>query len=220
MDYFFLLIIAFIFAMSASAKVKTTFAKYSKVRSQRNITGAEAAERVLRDNGITDVSIEHINGNLNDHYDPRDKTIRLSSSVYGSASVAAIGVACHEAGHAIQHARGYAPLTIRNAIIPMTQLGSNLAFPLFFLGIFMGITPLQDFGILLFTAVVFFQLITLPVEFNASSRAVGAISDAGLLTPDEIDGTKKVLSAAAMTYLAALAVALANLVRLIGMRRD
>jgi len=214
-SYIYVLIPAIIFAVWAQIKVKSTYEKYSRVINGRGITGAQAAESILRKSGIYDVRVEHISGNLTDHYDPRSKVIRLSDGVYHSRSVAAIGIAAHEAGHAVQHNTGYAPLRIRNAIIPVTQFGSNAAVPLIILGLVLSFPALIYFGIILFIAVVIFQVITLPVEFNASSRALAALAEGLGLTPGERREAKKVLCAAAMTYVAALAVSLAQLLRLL-----
>lgn len=201
--------------MIASARVNSSFKKYSKVMSARRITGAQAAFEILRYYGITNVQIERVSGNLTDHYDPRTNVIRLSDSVYNSTSVAAIGVACHEAGHAAQYAQNYVPIKIRNFILPVASLGSKLGFPLAILGFFLGFEPLAMFGVVFFAFAVVFQLITLPVEFNASRRALNVISEVDLLGEEEKIGAKKVLTAAAMTYVAALAVSVANLLRLI-----
>jgi Zn-dependent membrane protease YugP len=214
-SYIYFIMPAIIFAVWAQARVKNTYEKYSRVINGRGITGAQAAESILRSSGIYDVGIEHIEGNLTDHYDPRSKVIRLSDGVYHSRSVAAVGIAAHEAGHAVQHNIGYTPLKIRNAIIPVTQLGSNAAVPLIILGLILSFPTLIYFGILLFIAVVVFQVITLPVEFNASSRALTSLAEGLGLTPDEKKEAKRVLSAAAMTYVAALAVSLAQLLRLL-----
>ena len=193
------------------------------------MTGAQAARRLMELNGIYDVSIERVSGNLTDHYDPSKKVLRLSDSVYSDTSVAAIGVAAHETGHAIQHARGYVPLTLRTVMVPLANLGSTLSMPLIFLGILFSFSSVMgnsmiNLGILLFGLSVVFTIITLPVEFNASRRAVACLGDSGILYDDEIGGVKKVLSAAAMTYVASTAVALANFLRLIiifgGRRRD
>ena len=231
MTYLLLVLPCMIFAMIASSRVNSTFQKYAKQFSRRGITGAEAAQRVLSHNGVTGVRIERVAGNLTDHYDPRTNVIRLSDSVYSSTSTAAIGVACHEAGHAVQYAREYAPIKLRAAIIPLTNFGSRLAMPLILAGIlftFLGefSTVLVYLGIAAFGLSFLFQVITLPVEFNASRRAMNAIRDANLLTEEEQRGAKKTLEAAAMTYVAATAVALAQLLRLImifggrGRRRD
>ena len=217
--YIMLVVPAIILAMAAQARVSSTFSKYSKVFSRRGITGAEVAERILMLHGISDVRIEHVSGNLTDHFDPRTNVIRLSDNVHGSSSVAAIGVAAHETGHAVQHQMGYVPIKIRNLFVPVANLGSYLAFPLVILGLIMSFDPLVNIGILLFSAVVLFQLVTLPVEFNASRRAVAVLEDQNLLDLEEVKGAKKVLSAAAMTYVAAAAVAIANLLRLVFLSR-
>lgn len=221
--YIILVLPAVLLSLWASANVNSTFKKYSSVMSRRGITGAESARRVLSANGVYDVKIEHISGNLTDHFDPKTNTIRLSDAVYNSTSVAAVGVAAHEAGHAVQYAEGYAPMKLRAAIIPVTNIGSNLAMPLILLGIIMSLPFLAELGILAFSFSTLFQLITVPVEFNASSRAMKAIS-AGTTDENEVKGAKKVLKAAALTYVAALAVSLANLLRLImivnGSRRN
>lgn len=211
--YFILVIPAMIIAMVAQFKVKSTFKKYSKVASNRRVTGAYAAQSVLNYYGITDVRIERVNGNLTDHFDPRTKVIRLSDAVYNSTSVAAIGVACHEAGHAAQHAEGYAPIKIRNSILPVCNIGSTLGVPLALIGLFMGFEPIIYVGIALYAGIFIFHLVTLPVEFNASRRAISVINETKLLDDDEIGGSKKVLTAAAMTYVASMLVALANVLR-------
>lgn len=218
--YLTIMIPCLILSLIASSSVKRTFQKYEKQLSCRHITGADAASRVLRANGITNVQIMHINGHLTDHYDPRKKVIRLSDSVYNSTSTAAIGVACHEAGHAIQYAKNYFPIRIRSAIIPITNIGSRLAMPLILLGVLFGAAGnysqmLIDIGILCFSLSFLFQLITLPVEFNASRRAMGAILSNQILTEEEQIGARKTLRAAAMTYVAATFVALAQLLRLV-----
>ena len=210
----FIMIPVFLFALFCQAKVKSAFSKYSKVANRRGMTGADAAYQLLRLNGITDVRIKKINGSLTDYYDPRAKEICLSQDVFDSRSVAAIGVACHEAGHACQHAQGYAPLKIRNAVIPVTRIGSFLGVPLALIGMFLYSDPLIYAGIILYAAVAFFQLVTLPVEFNASKRALQTIETNGFLEGEEYNGAKKVLTAAALTYVAALASALATLLRL------
>lgn len=210
----FIMIPVFLFALFCQAKVKSSFSKYSKVANRRGMTGADAAYQLLRLNGITDVRIKKINGSLTDYYDPRAKEICLSQDVFDSRSVAAIGVACHEAGHACQHAQGYAPLKIRNAVIPVTRIGSFLGVPLALIGMFLYSDPLIYAGIILYAAVAFFQLVTLPVEFNASKRALQTIETNGFLEGEEYNGAKKVLTAAALTYVAALASALATLLRL------
>ncbi len=215
-SYIILIVPCFIFALIAQVKVKSSFAKYSKVTSKNGLTAAQAVRTILDENGLNNVTIEHIQGNLSDHYDPRNNVIRLSDSVYNSTSVAAIGVAAHEAGHAIQHARGYFPIKIRTAIIPITNIGSNLAMPLILIGLlFSSFLWLAYVGVLFFALSTVFQLVTLPVEFNASNRAMAILGDRGILQGDELTGAKKVLSAAALTYVAALAVSLANLLRLL-----
>ena len=218
--YLVLILPCMIFSMIASSRVNSTFQKYSAQYSQMRITGAEAARRVLAHNGVSGVRIERVAGNLTDHYDPRTNVIRLSDSVYSSTSTAAIGVAAHEAGHAVQYAVNYAPIKLRAAIIPLTNFGSKLAMPLILAGIlltFLGSfsTLLVYLGIGAFALSFVFQLITLPVEFNASRRAIRAIEDAQLLTAEEQQGAQKTLKAAAMTYVAAMSVALAQLIRLI-----
>ncbi len=206
---------ALIFSIMAQVKVKSNFNKYSKVMSSRGLTGANAALQVLRFYGINDVQIERVSGKLSDHYDPKARVIRLSDAVFSSTSVAAIGVACHEAGHAAQHAQNYAPIKWRNAIIPVCNIGSTLGIPIALIGAFLGFGILIDIGLALYALIAVFQFITLPVEFNASRRAVEVISQTNILSEDEIVGTKKVLSAAAMTYVAALATSIANLLRFI-----
>ena len=218
------LIPAMIFAFWAQFKVNSTFNKYAKVYNRRGLTGAEAARRVLDANGLYHVTVERVHGRLTDHYDPKANVIRLSDTVYGSTGIAAVGVAAHEAGHAVQHAQGYVPIKVRAAIIPLTRFGSFLAMPLFLIGIFMsygsylgyGIgTIFMVTGILFFSFSTLFQLVTLPTEFNASARAMKALEDGGLLADDELPAAKATLSAAAMTYVAALASSLASLLRLI-----
>lgn len=204
-----------ILSMIASARVNSSFKKYSKVLSSRNITGAQAAFEVLRHYGITNVQIERVGGNLTDHYDPRTNVIRLSDNVYNSTSVASIGVACHEAGHAAQYAQGYYPIKIRNLILPVANIGSRAGIPLAILGFFLNFEALALAGIIFFSLAVLFQLVTLPVEFNASRRALNVISEVDILSDTEKSGAKKVLTAAAMTYVAALAVSIANLLRII-----
>ena len=213
--YLVLVMPAVLLAMFASSKVNSTFEKFSKQHSRRNITGAQAARTVLDRNGLRDVRIEHVSGKLTDHYDPRTNVIRLSDSVYSSTSTAAIGVACHEAGHAVQYAVNYAPIKLRAAIIPITNIGSQLAMPLILLGILLNMFDLAYLGIACFGLSTVFQLLTLPTEFNASRRALAAIEESYILYDDEMVGAKKTLSAAAMTYVAALAVSLAQLLRLL-----
>ena len=221
MTYLYLVLPCLILSLVASSRVNSTFKKYSR----RGLTGAEAAQRVLYANGVRGVRIERVSGNLTDHFDPRTNVIRLSDSVYSSTSTAAIGVACHEAGHAVQYAVGYGPIKLRAAIIPLTNFGSKLAMPLILLGILLGSADfLVPLGIACFGLSVVFQFVTLPVEFNASRRAMQTIESANLLTEEEQRGAKKTLKAAAMTYVAATAVALAQLLRLVilfgGRRRD
>lgn len=220
MTYVILVLPCIILSLIASAKVNSTFNKYSKAISSRRITGAEAARRVLSANGVTNVRIERIGGNLSDHYDPKTNVIRLSDSVYNSPSVAAIGVACHEAGHAVQYAQHYGPIKLRAAIIPVTNIGSKLAMPLILLGLLLSFGESVSYtfvylGIACFGLSLVFQLVTLPVEFNASRRAMQAIESGELLTYEEQRGARKTLTAAAMTYVAATAVALAQLLRLL-----
>ena len=218
------LIPAMIFAFWAQIRVNSTFKKYAKIPSRRGLTGAEAARRVLDANGLRHITIERVHGHLTDHFDPTAGVIRLSDATYASTSVAAIGVAAHEAGHAVQHAEGYVPIKVRSAIIPLTRFGSFLAMPLFLIGLLLGGgsylgygigTIFMVTGILFFSFSTLFQLVTLPTEFNASARAMKALEDGGLLAADELPAAKATLSAAAMTYVAALASSLASLLRLI-----
>nr|MBQ8245217.1 zinc metallopeptidase [Oscillospiraceae bacterium] len=230
MTYIVLVLPCILLSLWASSNVNSTFRKYSQQFSRRGLTGAEAAQRVLLANGVRGVRIERVSGNLTDHYDPKTNVIRLSDSVYGNTSTAAIGVACHEAGHAVQYAESYAPIKLRAAIIPITNFGSKLAMPLILLGIlFSAFGTMSDtlvyLGIACFGFSLVFQLVTLPVEFNASRRALQTIESAQLLTEEEQYGAKKTLTAAALTYVAATAVALAQLLRLISIfggrrRRD
>ena len=207
---------AIIFAMIAQLKVKSTFSKYSNEHNQHGYTAREVARKILDDNGLYNIQIENVSGNLTDHYDPSANVIRLSDTVYNSTSVAAIGVAAHEVGHAIQHSQGYTPIKIRQAIIPITQIGSNLAVPLVLVGmLFSALDWLIPVGIFLYAGVVLFQAVTLPVEFNASSRALKTLDENVILHKSEIKMAKKVLSAAAMTYVAAMFSALMSLLRLI-----
>jgi len=215
---FFLLIPAMILAFYAQFKVKSTFNKYSKVRSTRGYTGAAVARYILDDYRLQDIAVESTPGELTDHYDPRARKLRLSASVYGSNSVAALGVAAHEAGHAIQDAKAYFPIKVRNGMVPLTNLGSMLAWPLFFLGIIVGIPALMDIGIVLFSLAVAFSVLTLPVEFNASSRAIRVLADGHFLMAKELGMAKEVLNAAALTYVASTAMAVLNLARLILLR--
>ncbi len=224
-NYYYIILVLpmVIFSMIASARVNSSFKKYSKVMSSRRITGAQAAFEILRYYGITNVQIERVSGNLTDHFDPKTNVIRLSDNVYNSTSVAAIGVACHEAGHAAQYAESYAPIKIRNTILPVANIGSKAGIPLAILGLVLSFEPLALAGIIFFSFAVLFQLVTLPVEFNASKRALAVIGEVDILSDEEKKGAKSVLSAAAMTYVAALAVSVANLLRLIlsmNRRRD
>lgn len=221
---YFLILISVVIAMVAQYKVKSTYSKYSRVRSDLGLTGAQAAQKILNMNGIYDVSIQHIAGDLTDNYNPRNKVLSLSDAVYNSTSIAAIGVAAHECGHAIQHDVGYAPLLIRNTIAPVVNIASSLSWIFIAAGLFFGMSPaLIDVGIIMFSLAVLFELITLPVEFNASGRALTILSDSGMLYPDETAGAKRVLSAAAMTYVASALTAVLQLLRLImlfGRRSD
>ena len=219
-DYLIFVVPALLLSMWAQYKVNSTFKKYAGVRLMRNYTGAEAAREILDANGLTHIRVERVSGSLTDHYDPRSGVIRLSDAVHDSNSVAAIGVAAHEAGHAIQYGRNYFPIKVRNSILPLANLGSTLSWPLVLLGLILGgsFLFLIDLGILLFTAVVLFQLVTLPVEFNASRRAISVIEMRGIVSDDEKRGARKVLTAAAMTYVAALAVSIGNLLRLLMIR--
>ena len=215
-DWTILLVIpGLIVSIWAQIKVQSTFSKYSKMNTVSRTTGYMAARRILDANGLSHVAIEHINGHLSDHYDPRANVIRLSSSVYSSSSPAAIGVAAHEAGHAIQYARDYAPIRFRARLVSITQFSSALAIPLFFIGLVLASDGLMLTGILLYAAIAFFQLVTLPVEFNASSRAMAVLSESRMLNKEELNASKKVLSAAAMTYVAALLTSLLTLLRLL-----
>ena len=221
---YILLIIGMLLSLAASAKLKSTFAKYRRIRSASGLTGAETAARILRAAGITDVQIRAIPGSLTDHYDPRTKTVSLSQDIYGQTSLAAVGVAAHECGHAIQHAVHYTPLEMRSAIVPVANLGSSLSWPLFLIGLLAGIRPLTTAGIVLFSLAVLFQLVTLPVELNASSRALRMLEGTGILGVSEVKGARKVLTAAALTYVAALAASILQLLRLLilagGRRND
>ena len=217
---YLLLFLLFIMASLASMGVKSTFNKYHKIRNMRGLTGAQAAELILRNNGLYDVRVERVHGYLSDHYDPKAKVIRLSEPVFDNPSVASVSVACHEAGHALQHANDYAPLKIRTAILPAAQLGSQALWPLFMLGIVLSMPQLVTLGILFFSFSVVFQLITLPVEFNASSRAIRLMEEYGVLSSEENADAKKVLNAAAMTYVAAAAMAIGQLIRMILISRS
>lgn len=217
-DYYWLVLIPVIVAMIASANVNSTYKKYERVRNSRGLTGEMAARKILDANGLYNVRIEHISGSLSDHFDPRSNVVRLSDSTYASASVAAVGVAAHEVGHAIQYAKGYTPMKIRSAVIPLTNIGSTLSYPLVILGLVFN-SALGDFlinaGIILFLAVVVFQFATLFVEFNASSRAMKTLENDHILEGDELSMSRKVLTAAALTYVAALFTAIVNLLRLL-----
>jgi len=219
-----LVLIGAALSMWASARVNSTFSKYSGVRSRTGLTGAEAARRILQSQGIYDVTVQSVRGSLTDHYDPRTKTVNLSDSVYGQTSVAAIGVAAHECGHAIQDNTGYAPLRLRSAFVPVANLGSKLSWPLILFGLLIGLTPFVRFGIWMFVLAVLFQLVTLPVEFNASSRAVRLLEQIGILQGQEVSDTRQVLGAAALTYVAAAAASILQLARLVilfgGRRRN
>lgn len=220
---YYLVILAFLLSAFASWGVQATFSRYKNVINRRGLTGMEAARRILDANGLTNIRIEHIAGNLSDHYDPKANVIRLSDATYSSASVAAVGVAAHEAGHAIQHVTGYQPIKIRNAIIPAANLGSQLSMPLFFVGLLLGFPSLAMAGVILFSAVLVFQLATLPVELNASRRALKILDSTGMLEESEVKSAGKVLKAAAMTYVAAVASTALQLLRLLTIlnrRRD
>lgn len=223
---YLLVLIGVVICMAASGRVNSVFSRYSRVRSHSGMTGKEAAERILRRNGIYDVQVIHIPGNLTDHYNPGKKTLGLSDTVYNSSSVAAIGVAAHECGHAVQHAAGYAPLSIRGALVPVANFGSALSWPLILIGLLMNSQMsglLINLGILLFSAAVLFQIVTLPVEFNASSRAVRVLESSGMFYPEEVGDVKKVLRAAALTYVAGAASMILQFLRLIiigGRRRN
>ena len=213
---YILVLIGAVLSLWASATVKSTYNKYSRVYSYSGLTGAQAAAQILRQAGIYDVRIEHVSGNLTDHYEPKARVLRLSDSVYGSNSVAAIGVAAHECGHAIQDQEDYVPLRFRSAFVPVANLGTQVAFPILLLGVFLGSSHfLIQVGLLCFFFGVLFQLITLPVEFNASGRAVRILRETGMMSDDELSKTKKVLSAAAMTYVAAAAASILSMLRLI-----
>ena len=213
---YMLVLIGVVLSLLASSRVKSTYAKYSRERSLTGMTGAQAAQRILAMAGIYDVTIQHVSGNLTDHYDPRNKTLNLSDSVYGNASVAAVGVAAHECGHAIQHDRGYVPLKLRSAIAPAASIGANISWPLILVGLLLGGSGiLIQIGILMFTLAVAFQLVTLPVEFNASKRAMNLLEETGVLYSEELPKTRKVLNAAALTYVAAAASSILQLLRLV-----
>lgn len=215
---FILVLPALLLALYAQVKVKSTFARYLQERSYVGLTGAQVARQILNANGLHNVSVERVGGELTDHYDPRSETVRLSPQVYDGTSVAAVGVAAHEVGHAVQHARGYVPLGLRTSLFPVAAVGSQMAFPLFMLGFLFSMDVLMLVGIWFFIAALAFQLITLPVEFNASRRALAALQSAGYLTQAEVPKAKAVLSAAALTYVAAVAVAASQLIRLLFLR--
>ena len=223
---YILVLIGVVLSLLASARVKSTFARYQRVRNSAGLTGREAAEWILHGAGIYDVRIEHVSGNLTDHYDPRNKILRLSDSTYNSVSVAAVGVAAHECGHAIQHATNYAPIRWRGALVPVANFGSTIAWPLILIGLFItgeSSSLLINLGILAFSAAVLFQLVTLPVEFNASNRAIRILGSNGMMAQEEVGDVKKVLGAAALTYVASAATAILQLLRILiltGGRRD
>lgn len=213
---YFLVLIGVVLSLMASSRVKSTYARYSKELSLSGMTGAQAAERILSMAGVYDVTVQHVSGNLTDHYDPRNKTLSLSDSVYGSTSIAAIGVAAHEVGHALQHDRGYLPLRLRSALVPVANFGAKISWPLIFIGLLLGgSSVLIEIGILMFSLAVAFQLVTLPVEYNASNRALNLLSETGILYREELPKTKKVLNAAALTYVAAAATSILQLLRLV-----
>lgn len=224
---YILVVIGAVICMIASARVKGTFNKYSQLRSMSGMNGAQVAQRVLQAAGIYDVQVRHVSGSLTDHYDPRTKTVNLSDPVYNATSVAALGVAAHECGHAIQHAKSYVPLSIRSALVPIANFGSMLAWPVILIGLFFNTRSsglIIDIGILLFSAAVLFQLVTLPVEFDASRRALVMLRTQGILADDELKYTRRVLKSAALTYVASAATAILQLLRIIlitnGRRRD
>lgn len=215
---YFLVLIGIVICMAASSKMNSTFRKYSKVRNHSGMTGREAAEQILHRAGIYDVRVERVSGNLTDHYDPRSKVLRLSDATYGQTSVAAMGVAAHECGHAIQHQVGYAPLNIRGALVPVANFGSTIAWPLILMGLFFNSRSSVLFinlGIIAFSLAVLFQIVTLPVEFNASGRAIKILGESGMLYPEEVHATRKVLTAAALTYVAGAASAILQLLRIL-----
>lgn len=219
-----LVLVGAVVCIYAQMRVQAAYNKYAKVRSRTGMTGAQAAQKILNLSGIYDVRIEHVGGSLTDHYDPSAKVLRLSDSVYGSASIAAIGVAAHECGHAVQHRQGYTPLQIRSALVPAANIGSKAGIPMIILGAFLGMNQvLIQIGIWVFSLAVLFQIVTLPVEYNASGRALAMLGDYGMMERDEVKGCRKVLKAAALTYVAAAASAILQLLRLVllfGKRRD
>ncbi|MBR3166838.1 MAG: zinc metallopeptidase [Lachnospiraceae bacterium] len=215
---YILVIIGAVISMIASSRVNSEFKKFSRVTSRSGLTGAQAAMELLHSQGIYDVSVQHIAGNLTDHFDPRNKTVSLSDPVYNSTSLAAIGVAAHECGHAMQHAKGYAPLAIRSALVPVANIGSTLSWPLIIIGLLIGGSPSTFFiklGIIFFMGALLFQIVTLPVEFNASARALRLLQSTGLMAQDEVSGSRRVLKAAALTYVAAVAASILQLIRLL-----
>jgi Zn-dependent membrane protease YugP len=212
---FIILIPAILLALYAQTKVQTTYSRYMRVRARSGFTGADAARELLRQNRVYDVKVEQVRGRLSDHYDPRSKTLRLSPDVYNSSSLAALGIAAHEVGHAFQHADEYAPLKLRNAIVPVANIGSTMAFPLLLLGLLLNSLNLVVIGIAAFSLAVLFQLITLPVEYNASNRAIAALESGGMIYREEVRPTRKVLSAAALTYVAATIMSVMQLLRLL-----
>ncbi len=215
-DYTYLIILpAFLFGLYAQMKVSSTFSKYQSVQSSRGVTGAQAARRILDDNGLYDVAVVKISGNLTDNFNPKTRTVSLSDSVYGSTSVAAIGVAAHECGHAVQHATGYTPIKIRSALVPVTNFGSSAGFVILLVGMLFGSYPIAMLGVLLYSLMAVFQAVTLPVEFNASKRALATLEASGMLVGEELKMSRSVLSAAAMTYVAALVSSLATILRLL-----
>ena len=212
---YILVLIGALLCIFASARVKSTYKKYATVRSMSGMTGAQVATELLRRNGINDVAVVHVPGDLSDHYDPRNNTVNLSDSTFGSTSVAAIGVAAHECGHVLQHHQGYIPIRIRSALVPAANIGSKVGLPMIILGLFIGLTPLAKIGIWVFALAVAFQVVTLPGEFDASHRALVMLSDYGILAQDEVDQSRKVLNAAALTYVAAAASSILQLLRLV-----
>lgn len=216
LDYTYLIILpAFLFGLYAQMKVSSTFSKYQSVQSSRGVTGAQAARRILDDNGLYDVAVVKISGNLTDNFNPKTRTVSLSDSVYSSTSVAAIGVAAHECGHAVQHATGYTPIKIRSALVPVTNFGSSAGFVILLVGMLFGSYPIAMLGVLLYSLMAVFQAVTLPVEFNASKRALATLEASGMLVGEELKMSRSVLSAAAMTYVAALVSSLATILRLL-----
>ena len=211
---YILVLVGALLCILASAMVKSTYSKYAKVRSMSGMTGAQVATEILRRNGINDVSVVHVPGDLSDHYDPRNHSVNLSDSTFNSSSVAAVAVAAHECGHVMQHYKGYVPIKIRSALVPAANIGSKIGLPIVILGIIIGMTPLATIGIIVFSLAVAFQLVTLPVEFDASHRALVMLGDYGILANDEVDQSRKVLTAAALTYVAAAASSILQLLRL------